>query len=214
MSAVLGLAGCGIESITFVEGPLEDEVDSDLLGARITFNHNDSPANQSDDFLGYELHYKFYRNNATDDPYVSDQNSILAEPVPTGIGRLTNRGYRRIIREQQESAIPTILVTNKGLGYTITLDFSGNTNATASWNDGSPTTVDLRRDTPGATSGSFKSFFEDYEEDDEDADQAIVDAAADGDLGVAIYALGYGIEGGTFRQLYSEAVFLGYLLLQ
>ncbi|MFW5842811.1 MAG: hypothetical protein ACOCW6_02700 [Spirochaetota bacterium] len=214
------MTGCGIESITFVEGPLEDEIDSELFLAEITFDHNNSTANQSDDFLGYELYYKLYANNTTDDPYVGDQNSILAEPVPTGIGRLTNRGYRRIIRGQQEAAIPTILVTNKGLGYTITLDFfespddPEDDDATASWNDGSPSDVDLRRNTPGATPGSFKSFFGEYEEDDEDADAEIVDAQADGELGIAIYALGYGIEGGTFRQLYSEAVFLGYLLLQ
>jgi hypothetical protein len=213
----LSLAGCGIESITFVEGPLDDEIGSDLLGAVISFDHNDSTANQSDDFLGYELYYKLYANNTTDDPYVGDQNSILAEPVPTGIGRLTNRGYRRIIRGQQESAIPTILVTNKGLGYRIELDYlevSGDTNATASWDDGSSTTIELRRNTPGATSGSFKSFFGDYEEEDEDADADIVAADGPQERGVAIYALGYGIEGGTFRQLYSEAVFLGYLLLQ
>lgn len=172
--------------------------------------------------MGYELYYKLYPNNDTDDPFLSDQNSILAEPVPTGIGRLTNRGYRRIIRGNDEAAIPAILVTEKSNGYQITLDFfdtaGSEDDAIAFWDDGTPepppNSIAMRRNTPGVSVDTFKSFFGTYVVDDEDADQAIVDAAAAGKLGVAIYALGYGIEGGTFRQLYSEAVFLGYVLLQ
>jgi hypothetical protein len=222
VSAGLSLSGCGIESITFVEGPLEDEITPAIPPsvAVISFRHNDSTANQSDDFLGYELYYKLY-DDALTDPWIDDNNSILAEPVPTGVGRLNNRGYRRVIRNEAPEAIPTILVTNKGLGYTIELDFfdSGfEPNATASWNDGSSTTINLRRNSD-PTAGVYKSFFDivvdSFVEDDEDVDEEIEDAAGSVDyIGVALYALGYGIEGGTFRQLYSEAVFLGYLELQ
>ncbi len=217
VSAGLSLSGCGIESITFVEGPLEDEITVvDTAGGRLVFTHNNSTVNQSDDFLGYELYYKLY-DDALTDPWSTDNISILAEPVPTGVGRLNNRGYRRVIRNEAPEAIPTILVTNKGLGYTIDLDFfdSGSeTNATASWNDGSSTTINLRRNSD-PTAGVYKSFFGTFVEDDEDVDEDIEDAAGSVDyIGVALYALGYGIEGGTFRQLYSEAVFLGYLELQ
>jgi hypothetical protein len=212
----LPLVSCGIESISFVEGP-DEPFNEDTLGATITFDHNNSFVNQSDDFLGYELYYKFYDDSVID-PWEDDQNSILAEPIPTGIGRLTNRGYRRIIRGDQEEAIPVILVTNKGLSYTIELDFfksGGDTDAVASWDDGTPTTIILRRNTPAddVPGQEFRSFFGAFDEAHEDVDSDIEAAAAANELGVAIYGLGYGIEGGTFRQLYSEPVYLGYMLL-
>lgn len=216
---LLHLASCGIESIAFVEGP-EPVLENTPL-ARITFDHNNSDANQSDDFLGYELYYKFY-DDAVIDPWEDDQDSILAEPIPTGTGRLTNRGYRRIIRGDQEEAIPAVLVTNKGLSYNVQLDFFDSPldptddDATASWDDGTQTTIVLRRnaladDVPGQ---EFKSFFGSFNEDDDDVDSDIEAAAASNDLGVAIYGLGYGIEGGTFHQLYSEPVYLGYMVLE
>ncbi len=211
--------GCGVDTIAFVEGPNADEVTADRLGARIVFNHNDSDANSSPDFKGYELYYKFYDDSVTD-PWVDDQNTILADPVATGTSRLTNRSYRRVIRGNDQAGIPSIIVTSKTTEYAITLDFfesasdPTDTEATASWNDGSPASIDLRRNTDATTPGTFKSFFGAFSTSDDDADSTIVNAKSSGNLGIAIYALGYGIEGGSFRQLYSEPVFLGYLVLQ
>lgn len=220
------VAACGIESTPFVAGPKPDEVD--LVPAtgtdRITFLHNEND-NDTDEFKGYDLYYKFYEDEdglwgcEPGDPCRSDREYILNDPVQTGPSRLLGRNYRRLVPANSPGQTPNIPVSNgiKGDEFVVEIDLTGGvlTNAlAATWPDD---TVALNRVV--SQSGIHKRFLDAAAYESTDADVThiatdISDVISDDNLYISLYTLGYGVDPGSLQSLYSEPVFLGYVRLE
>jgi hypothetical protein len=224
--AVLVLVSCGIPSAGFIGPPGETDIQSPESVPVLTFDHNVA-ANATEDFKGYELYYRFYDNAAADTDYDQDQQQILAEPVQPGPDLLETNGYRRVVRASSESAgtqeRPLIQVPQeeKVQEFTVTLSFGlvstvNPDEATASWLGLQvPLARSGAQDDSQAPKGFILGSYNGSEDDDlqqisRDIDQVIFDL----DLYVALYALGYGIDGLAFDQIYSAPRFLGYFRLQ
>jgi hypothetical protein len=232
--AFLGLLGCGIPSVGFVAAPEEGSVriDQPLTSPRIEFGHN-RVLNNTEDFSGYEIYYRLYDDGDDDQTgYEDDRDSILAEPVQPGTVRLRERDYRRVVAGDQETvdgqSPPLILVPNtaKGIDFTVSVSFQPGAQvepeeAEISYLSG----VVSRSSFPAARSieqpgtqqpkgfllGEYNTATDvDLAHFNRDIDEVI----ENGDLFVALYVLGFGIDGATFQPLYSRPVFLEYVNLQ
>lgn len=97
-------ASCGLPAIPFLEAPQNpDFVPGNSPENRVlTFEHN--PANDGDDFEGYDLYYKLYTQDQTE-LIESDANFIETTPRQPGPSRLVTRGFVRAVavREQEFS---------------------------------------------------------------------------------------------------------------
>lgn len=222
------LSACGIESIPFIAGPADDEVDVVFATSQISFLHNDED-NDTDEFEGYDLYYKLYEDTDGADQCgdnadcASDADYILNDPVQTGPSRLLGRDYRRMVPGNTPGAVPNIEVSNgnKGDEFEVTLDMSvlgaeTQTAVVADWPDGP---VELNRDVPVPGENRYKSFLTatDYADTDDDVghiDTPIGDVISDDNLYATVYALGYGVDPGSLQALYSEPVFLGWVPIE
>lgn len=232
-AVLVALSGCGLESIPFIAGPIDDEIDVVQETARITFTHNDTE-NDTDEFEGYDLYYKLYRDEEAGcdegEPCDEDRAYILDEPVRTGPNRLLGRSYLRMIYEPSPGEIPNIPVSDilKSDEFDVTLDlFSGSDEAQidviASW--GSDERALKRNVVSEQTAANvYKSFLDvrDYDDEDEDLQElldseddvvetTIEDVINNDNLYISVYALGFGTDPGSLQSLYSEPVFLGYV---
>lgn len=232
-------AACGIPRVGFVAPPREDvELQDPNSSPRIVFEHN-AELNNTEDFLGYELYYKLYDNAADPEAYEDDRDVILQEPQILGDGRLRTQKYLPVIPADLSSAdghVPPLITVPdaaKNLGFQVTLSFipppPGPTNpgdeAGAEWlggDTGLPAeTVRLARSVPeqGEAGRAPKGFLlGDYAGDiDNDLSQIqrdVDELIGNGDLYMALYAMGYGIDGLEFQRLDSRPLFLGYFRLQ
>ena len=223
-AATMLFVACGIESTPFIAGPKPDEIDliPETGTDRIEFLHNDND-NDTDEFRGYDLYYKLYEDEdglcEAGDACRSDRDNILSNPVQTGPSRLLSRAYRRLVPENSPGQIPNVPVSNgiKGNEFTVDIDLTGggaSDNAfTATWPDA---TVTLNRRV--SEGGTYKRFLDggNYVDEDDDVDHSaitndITDVINDGNLYLAVYALGYGVDPGSLQALYSEPVYLGYV---
>ena len=227
------LAGCGIPRVGFVAAPPLDSVElQDALSSpRIEFDHN-SELNDTDDFSGYVLYYRLYDRAASDTDYVEDEEFILNEPVQPGTDRLESRDYRRVVAAN-ESAVdaqtpPLLLVPPrlKGDSFTVRLSFQPGSQANpeeanATYpSDGTPSPIQipLARSVEEPGSQQPKGFLlGDYNtatDKDLSRFEDIAGVIDSNELFVALYVLGFGIDGLTFQALYSRPVSLGYFKLQ
>jgi hypothetical protein len=224
--AVLVLVGCGIPSAGFIGPPGETDLQSPESLPVLTFDHN-VDANATEDFKGYELYYRFYDNAAADTDYEEDRNEILALPVQPGTDLLTTNGYRRVVRATGDPSgtqvLPLIQVPSdeKSREFEVKLSFAlvspiNPDEAAASWlglqaslaRSGAP---DDSVEHEGFILGDYNGTEdEDLQQISRDIEQVIFEEQ----LYVALYGLGYGIDGLTFEEIYSEPVFLGYFRLQ
>lgn len=236
---LLVLAACGIPRVGFVAPPLEEvDVQDPNSSPRIVFRHN-AGLNNTEDFLGYELYYKLYDNGAAPEAYEEDRDRILQEPPVLGDGRLREEDYRPVIPADLQSVDghlpPLIPVPDaaKELSFEVTLSFipppPGPTDPTdearAEWlgpDTGLPARrVALARSVPdqGEAGGPPKGFLLGEYVGDTDSDlnhvqRDLSEVIGNGDLYMALYALGYGIDGLEFQRLDSRPLFLGYFRLQ
>ncbi len=90
------LTACGLPSVPFLWPPENPGLEGVANQAILTFQHN--PNNDIDDFLGYDIWYKFYlTTSAGEDLVRSDESAIDATPRSPGTGRLAQRGFRRAV---------------------------------------------------------------------------------------------------------------------
>ncbi|MGM0673105.1 MAG: hypothetical protein ACQETQ_00265 [Spirochaetota bacterium] len=219
--------GCGIESTPFIAAPKDDETDTTLDPASITFLHNEND-NDTLEFSGYELYYKIYEDESpgcdSGDECFEDRRYILDSPVRTGPSRLRGRSYRRMIDEASPGQRPNIPVSDseKGNEFEVELDMYASTGSEqrtiiARWPDGPR---NLERDVPrDGDPSKNKAFLETdaYTDDDEDlgaVSTSVQEVINNENLYAAVYALGFGVEPGSLQDLYSEPVFLGYVQLR
>lgn len=132
---LLALSGCGLPSFSYLAPPNSGSVDPDPVLAEVTFDHNQD--NDPLVFQGYQLYYKFYRQDSVESQFQTDEDAILEEPVTIGPSRLTNRGYHPVASsrteqtqdrfEQPSQASPPTLNIDPDLyerEFEITLDFT------------------------------------------------------------------------------------------
>lgn len=224
------LAGCGVESVAFIAGPESDRVEVDAEVGQIRFLHNEDD-NDTDEFRGYELYYKFYADTDSDcgdtEPCGEDRAYVEEEPLQTGPSRLLGRDFSRMIYEPSPGERPNVPISQEETGseFEIAIDLSSfgqetQRDAIVSWNESERP---LKRGVTAETSQTdYKSFIERADYDDEDADvQSAIDGPTpeetvealinNGNLYLSVYTLGYGIDPGSLQALYSEPVYLGYV---
>lgn len=224
---------CGIPSVGFVAGPPEDSVGGESLETlpEITFEHN-ADLNDTDDFKGYDLYYRLYDDRADNDTtYEDHRDEILADPPTPGTSRLERNGYRRVVSAAEttvDGQVPPLMEVSPDLKddeLDVVLSFAlipaDPAEATATLRAGTESAgsepLELARSVEQEGSQEPKGFLlGTYQDGDEDVDKItrpIETVIDDESLYVALYALGYGIDGLTFQRLYSEPVFLHYFRL-
>jgi len=223
------LSGCGLEVLPYIAGPVENSVTGGIDGV-FTFRHN-ANLNDVDEFLGYEIYYKLYDNSGGSAAYSADRAAIVADPELPGTSRLIGRGYRRM---RSYSSIPNISIplalpppaipvelANRGTEFTISVKFGQDAAdeeaARAEWNG---KTVYLGRNIE--QSNDNQSFFpvEETRYLASDADVGtdlagtVASAISGRDLYIGLFAVGYGVDGQTFQEIYSVPVPLIYMTIQ
>ncbi len=229
-ASVSAILACGIPSVGFVAGPPQDSVGrSDLETLpRITFSH-DADLNDTDDFKGYDLYYRLYDDAAEEPTYEEHREAILADPPEPGTSRLRANGYRRVVSAEEatvDGQVPPLIAVppeQKDDAFDVTLSFglipTEPEEATAVWladteTPGSaPLARSVEQEGTQAPEGFLLGTYQDADQDVSHISRPIETVIDESYLFVALYALGYGIDGLTFQRIYSEPVFLEYFRL-
>ena len=229
-ASIIAFSGCGIPSVGFVAAPPRDSVEGVSLETlpQISFSH-DAVLNDTDDFKGYDLYYRLYDDAATEQTYEEHREAILAEPREPGTSRLQANGYRRVVSaagSTVDGQVPPLIAVppeQKGEAFEVTLSFglipTEPEEATAVWlaDSETPGSASLARSVEQegtqAPEGFLLGMYQDSDPDVASISRPIETVIDESSLWVALYALGYGIDGLTFQRLYSEPVFLEYFRL-
>ena len=208
-AASILFSGCGIDSFAALEAPDPDFVIEPLIGeTRFIFDHNTS--NSGNDFLGYELYYKFYTLDQ-ESTRQSDVSAIEGTTVP-GTSTLVSRGYRRIRRPGGERPVIGIDPADKPSDITITIDMAANPYPEVYLDIYAPAWVDdLVREVveEGQTDPIEKGFLDiDIVEGDSDVPSSYVNGTS---IDMAVFVIAYGIDAGDLREIYSGPTYLGYV---
>ena len=103
----IAIMGCGIPQIQYLAPPTSnDSVDN---GTFMFFHNTD---NNIDQFLGYDIYYKFYDNISTTTTCIDDKQYIESIPTVLSDRRLIERRYTRIVLDDEHQDIPTISITS------------------------------------------------------------------------------------------------------
>jgi hypothetical protein len=211
------VSSCGIPQIVVLEPATVDDVIS--LPATVQIQHVTS--NDREDFLGYELFYKFYDPETSTEDFDSDSLAIENASPSSVLSVLTQRGYWRVSAINNTTQQPTIRVTpsERSLAFTITVTFPDNQlstgeDALAEWSATTPNTEALGRDT---TLFQLPETFQPNELDveaptDPDIPEGITDALGTLPMGMVVVAYGNDFTNGSFATVYSEPTVIPDLL--
>ncbi len=212
------LPQCGLEYIPYLSQPVS-------LGANDadkTFQFKRISDNTEAEFLGFEIHYKFYTEiEAPDDTIVT--YSALS---PNGFTRLSSSDDRRNLISKPLIKIPS--GNTNTITFTLDFDQVPEKDPGTSSTDLTVDDVSLRRAVyyePGEGSeiDSFKHFPDNlddttdtYKQTDSDIDSSvwpiINDFPAGDNVRLALYVLSYGRKDYTV-DIYSDALYLGYITI-
>ncbi len=206
-------SGCGLPTISYLAEPLNAGLG---LGNTFHFTH-DSTNNNTGDFLGYQVYYRFYDSSSASN-LTTDQNDIESSTTP-GIALIQSRGYRQILPDQTAGlpVTPPLIpftTAEKAQPIVVTLDFNPDIttpiDATASTSDG-VLTVKLKRNNPvypAPNTDTLKSFLtNDYTTVDNDIPPDVT--LGSGSVTIALVVVSYGFDFASFTPMYSVPVFLG-----
>jgi len=103
---VFVILGCGIPTTEFLGAPDSTLVEYNVQLASLSFPHNNVD-NTTDNFLGYELYYKFYEHSSQplDNEFGSDLSAVNNSAPGSGKTTLDDRGFFRI-RESVVTGVP------------------------------------------------------------------------------------------------------------
>jgi len=236
LGGTLLLVSCGLPTIPFLAPP-QNAGFSDTGGLNeenraLTFEHN--PANDIDDFRGYDLYYKFYLDSQSDE-ITADTSFIDTTPTQPGPSRLTQRGFVRAIavteRDTATRGIVESVLTGDGIPHlptsptatpleylidlTSTLGDDPDADVVVSWEAGGGRARGFRRRSISGDFGadpqsSLAGFWNrsTYRSFDWDLRQMNLGQTLEEDppdrLVIIWYVLAYGIEGTDFSGYYSE----------
>lgn len=230
-------AACGIPTIQYLGPPDPREVEVlSFAPPRVVFTHNTAD-NDTGNFLGYEVYYKFYSYQADYDqgPFGTDYDFFDTTASGAGISTIENRGFYRVssLGETPGTTSPPLIEIppdQTDVEFQVTLEFP---NANAASNPeparlslidpdtpGTVTAFELIRD-PDLFAGLIDiNFAEDigFESDDISTDPNDPDVPADIPetdlyLHMGLVLLAYGSDydnpsGATFGPLYSDPLML------
>ena len=222
------LLDCGLPMFAYLELPDVGSIVSE--SGVVRFNHNTSVNSLASGFIGYDLYYKLYNNgNESDDAGISELRKDCAfisdEPIQLGVSRLENRGYRRVIANNDTTQIPTIEIPiiDRRTDLVVTIDVSylntanPNSGTVRLSSNNTPTSLHRR----ARYNANYKYLSIDDEtygepdavsivQDDIDVSEVIFNELDTTNLHVGLFVISYGISP-SFQTLYSEPLFLGYL---
>ncbi|HUX51569.1 MAG TPA: hypothetical protein VMW73_12275, partial [Spirochaetia bacterium] len=215
---------CGLPTPSYLAPPL-----SGGAGLNNTFTFtNDGVNNNTGDFYGYELYYKFYSAVGTSS-LSTDQAAIQTSTTP-GTALLTSEGYIPILPNIDPGAVRSLPLipfdaTQRALPITVKLDFQGFTGsvvqATATLSDGTPS-IELKRNAPpgyaqptitlsGGTTVLKGFLSNNYASTDSDLSSVSLTTPTNSSASVtlAVVVLAYGVDLSTLSAIYSTPFFLG-----
>ena len=226
LAAIFALfSSCGIPTIQVLAAP--EVVSWTVAPPTVTFSHN-VIANSTENFIGYELYYKFYQHtpNPSEGEF-GDDLSILGGAVPSsGTAAVTGQGFRRIWKAGDTVAnLPLISIqlteppTDPATAFEVDIAFPDRVSilfpdpAEAAFLDRTDeNSTKLVRDpdvAPGASGKTFES--DDIAIDPNDLDIPAGIPPTDDRIHMAVVILAYGIDytGGTFQPIYSDPLMAG-----
>jgi len=214
---------CGLPTPSYLAPPL-----SGGAGLNNTFTFtNDGVNNNTGDFYGYELYYKFYSAGGTSS-LSTDQAAIQTSTTP-GTALLTSEGYIPILPNIAPGAVRSLPLipfdaTQRALPITVKLDFNGSqtlVQATATLSDGTPS-IELKRNAPvgslpptitlsGGTTVLKGFLSNNYASTDADLSSVSLTTPTNSSASVtlAVVVLAYGVDLSTLSAIYSTPFFLG-----
>ena len=208
-------SACGIPQFIVLQQP--EFVAVPVLTNEIRLSHD--TANDVDDFLGYEIYYKFYDPDGADSAFSIDEAAIAAVGPGTALSVLDQRGFNRVVSASNFDQIPTVPVSavQRSQSFTFDISFPNSAGSTAAATVGSasapPIDQELVRDvslvlTPGE---GFVPGDLDYA----DPDVPDIDPPPnDGTVPMAVVVVAYGVDftNGTFSQVVSTPLVIPELL--
>lgn len=206
---------CGIPQFIVLQEP--EFVAVPVLTNEITLSHD--TANDVDDFLGYEIYYKFYDPDGADSAFSSDEAAIATVGPGTAVSVLDQRGFNRVFSASDFGQIPTVKVSAVQRSQSFTFDISfpnspGSTAAAAAVSTSTPPIEqELVRDVSLVlTQGEG---FAPADLDYTDPDVPDIDPPpADDTVPMAVVVVAYGVDftNGTFSQVVSTPLVIPELL--
>ena len=214
---------CGLPTPSYLAPPISG---GPIQSGQGTFAFtNDAVNNNTGNFYGYELYYKFYSVSGTTS-LASDTAAIETSTTP-GTALLTSEGYIPVLPNIAPGTVRTLPLipfdaTQRAQPITVTLDFQGSTGsvlpAKATLSDGTPF-IELKRNGPmivlssgtgtpvlkGFLAGNFGSGTPNYESTDSD----LTGVSLTGSVTLAVVVLAYGVDLSTLSAIYSTPYFLG-----
>lgn len=213
--ATFFLSSCGIPQFIVLQEP--EFVSLPSLTNVITLGH--STDNDIDDFLGYELYYKFYDPATAAVQFAADATSIGGAGPGTTLSVIGQRGYLRVFPSPDTGQIPSIQVSALQRAQDFTLDISfpvddlDTTPARVDSTSSPPIDQILVRDVSTVT--GLDEGFTSVDLDFDDADVPAIDPPpADGRVPMGIVVIAYGVDftNGTFAQVVSSPLIIPELL--
>jgi len=211
---------CGLPTPSYLAPPISGGTS---LTYTFTFT-NDAVNNNTGNFYGYELYYKFYSASGTTS-LASDTAAIVTSTTP-GTALLTSEGYIPILPNIAPGTVRTLPLipfdaTQRAQPITVTLNFNGSQTliqATATLSDGTPS-IELKRNGPVGylpptitSSGThvLKGFLSNNYSS---ADSDLTGVTLNGSVTLAVVVLAYGVDLSTLSAIYSTPYFLGSVVL-
>lgn len=218
-TALVVLASCGIPTTSFIGPPKADDIQSTSTPPTVLFTHN-AADNGTDDFLGYEVYYKFYRSepDALNAEFGDDLQVVTDAAAVSGTGTLETRGFHRVWDAADDvGSLPLIPIASSESGdsFVVTLRFPDKASAASPEPAAAQylgRTVYLSRDPallPTGADRGFESVALHTDPPDGDVPPGIPGTDTILHVGIAILAYGADNTGGTFGILYSGPVMVG-----
>jgi hypothetical protein len=113
-----GLGGCGIPQFVVLEGP--QLIAAPSLINTVSLEHD--TANDTDDFLGYEIFYKFYDPSSSSAEFIDDSSAVEAAGPGILLSVLRQRDFYSVSAFPQTSQRPAIRVSATQRAQDFTFD--------------------------------------------------------------------------------------------
>jgi hypothetical protein len=205
-----GLSSCGIPEIVVLEPPEITRVLT--IPAAVDFQH--STTNDREDFLGYELYYKFYEPGNADQAFSSDRASLESATPSAAVTTLTSRGYFRVhaLSSTGQQPVVPISAAERSSSFVVSVEYPATEfaveSASAVWE---AKTQRLARDLSLFT--ETETFVPaDIDLTDPDMPSDTTGATSTLPMGLAIVAYGIDFTNGSLSAIYSEIVVADSLL--
>lgn len=201
--ACLGLAGCGLETVSYYGDP-----GFYYSGNVLTVTHNTS--NNDGNFLGYDIYYRAYPSSTTADTARAAIESAISSTSATPesvISQMKSAGFVKMYLGSSPTSAPTPLIKvasgdlSSAVKYNFTfLNSSSSTNWYYAASSDSSTQYEVVR---GLGLKSYNSFNYPYQIGDTDYSSSNVAVSSKGTVYLVFFAVAYGYDISKLSSTYS-----------